>query len=787
MNVGFLSKIYRFLDLENVVTLISLWLLSRYISELTVQYNTKSLSVIPFIIFLLSIILLGKKFAQYISLLSKNEKIQNLCGLGTVVCIAIYMILGFFFIWIVWIITASLTPIPQLLVPVITCISVLPRVNEVQHSSIWIKKLLNSIKKAFNNIRSSYIILIFLMCLQIIFIILSLMEITSIPFTARLSYLSSLVDYTFYTRFLIPLIIFISIILSFMNKVLGMFSIFITISYLTLIPSVRGFTHFGTDVYSTLYSTLALIEGIPEVSLFTFTPGKYGYMYWFVLHSNAALMSLITGLPLHFYAIEASLVLSIFPVAVGLASLLNLLTVDWRLLNFSLILLFIINFDFLERLWWFVPFNFMLGLFFIMISTFILYELRGGRFSLLIMIISFVITSLSHPLGFVLAIISFMIFRKNWIGHIIRRIMLNRIYLLVTTIFIILLLSMFIIEGENFFITKSLYALGIQHFFQRNIEFKLSFENSLFTQLFFSGSLNFYHILWIVVLALLLYSVCSIKIKRKAKVTMSQEGPNNKMFILKKLAVLTAVIWFGYVISDLILTRGYLGFDAYRPYLLATIFTLLLTFVFFDVVHKKRNSHIYFSVFKKASYKIKTTMHVMYFAILLLLATIIVPYIIASYNQSLNLSPKENLNYLYIDEVILLRDFLNKREYENALVLSYPEVLAYARSFIPIINWWKLKGFPVIFPDSEKYGAFGGARYWQTYNSFVKYNNFSCISIHARERGANEDIAYIIFLYRLAGPHVDKFREYGRVITENDMGFVLELPLNKNQTKILSK
>lgn len=135
----------------------------------------------------------------------------------------------------------------------------------------------------------------------------------------------------------------------------------------------------------------------------------------------------------------------------------------------------------------------------------------------------------------------------------------------------------------------------------------------------------------------------------------------------------------------------------------------------------------------------------------------------------------------------LLKDFLDKREYEDALVLSYPEVLAYVRSFVPVINWWQIKGIPVIFPDSEKYGVFGGARYWQTYNSFVKYGNISQVKMHAQERGANENLAYVIFLFRLAGLNANKFREYGRVIIEDCAGFVLELPLNKTQTDVFSR
>ncbi|MEM2793436.1 MAG: hypothetical protein QW511_02135 [Candidatus Methanomethylicia archaeon] len=602
-----------------------------------------------------------------------------------------------------------------------------------------------------------------------IFIVLSFIDLSFIPFTVRSKYLSSLLDYSSYTAYLIPLIITISVILGLTYKTPGLFSILVTVSYLSLIPSVRGFTHFGTDVYSTLYATLALIEDIPEVNIFTFTSGKYGYMYWYVLPSNAALMSLISGLTLNFYAIEASLVLSVFPTLIGVTSLLNLLLKDWRLINFSLILLFLINFEFLKKLWWLVPYCFMLGLFFITLSALVLYESK--KISVFIMVTSLIITSLCHPIGMILTIVSLIIFKADWI----KQVLLDKRFLLAILVFSILLLSTLIVGKQDLFM-RLLYSLGLLHLVERNIEFKLSFQNSILTQLLSSSS---FYIVWFTILILSLYSIFYAKIKRKV---ITEERSNDKT--ISKVVLLTIVLFFGYILSDFIFTRNYLGFDAYRPYLLATTFSIFSAFTFFDRIHRKNGVHASFRIFNRKNLKLKITGNINYCIALLLLIIILASYTIVLYNQNLTLAPKENLSYLYVDEVKLLKGFLDRREYDDALILSYPEVLAYCRSFIPIINWWEIKGFPVIFPDSEKYGAFGGTRCWQTYNSFIKYGDISQVRTHAMERGANEKLAYIIFLYRLAGSYVSKYKGYGRVLLEDDAGFVLELSLNKNQVNM---
>ncbi|MEM3688057.1 hypothetical protein [Saccharolobus sp.] len=47
--------------------------------------------------------------------------------------------------------------------------------------------------------------------------------------------------------------------------------------------------------------------------------------------------------------------------------------------------------------------------------------------------------------------------------------------------------------------------------------------------------------------------------------------------------------------------------------------------------------------------------------------TTLASYIIVLYNRNLELASKENLSYLYVDEVKLLKDFLDRREYDDIL------------------------------------------------------------------------------------------------------------------------
>ena len=759
----------KFIDLGSVLVLVLLWATIRFLSEILTILNIKSLILFPFFLFLLSIILIGRKIATYICHSVKDNLRVNLQQSNASLRLSIYIILGYFFTWITVIIVSSITSLGRYIIPFIFIIfSALPdpiHIHSTRSSSFINLLNVNKIKELFVILRrlcdGKFVLLLLL---QIILIISSLVEFVLLPQSYQLRSLDSLLAGAIFTAYLLPLIIGICISLGLFNRKLGTISIFTTVLYLSAILSARGFTHFGTDVYATLYPIEALIEGNPEVSIFSFTSGKYGYLHWLVLNSIGALLSLISGLHLNFYAIEASISLIIFPSLLGMASLLSYLLHDWRLANFTLVHVFLINFLLIKRLWWFVPFSFMITLFLITLSIIISYKLEKGKIPLPIIGISLIITSFTHPIGLALSLITLAIFLSDEIKFVISS---KKSVSLILMIIAVSFMTFLILGRE--FVMNALYSLGLEHIFSRNPEIKLSLENS--TLLSLSSNTSFYNF-WGV---LLILCICGVLKMRAVK---AERIPVNKSQMFRKMFLLTTVLLIAYIFTDFVFTRQYIGVSGDRFYLILSILACVLVITFFDIVFKsEENTRSYFC---KERFKLRMVLHKKYW-IIFLLTLVIISYVLICFNGNLRLTPRENLSYLYFNEVKLLHEFLTKREYEDALVLSHPEVLAYARSFIPIINWWRVEGFPVIFPDSESYGAFGGAYYWKTYNTFIKYGNITSIKIHAQERKANQEFAYVIILYKLCGLGCVKFKEYGKVIVENDMGFVLELPLNQKK------
>lgn len=759
----------RFIDLRSVLVLIALWTTIRFLSETLTIANIKLLVIIPFFLFLLSIILIGRKSTTYICYLVRNGHSIDLQQFNTMHRLSIYIIVGFFFTWIINITVASFTSLGRYIIPLILVIfNALPSPDDVRPTKSNKSVNFLNISKEFKELsiilrelcnEKSILLLLF----QLVLIFSSILEFTSLPRSHQLKYMNSILADTFFTPYLLPLIIAICIYLGISNRRLGIISIFTTVLYLSAVLSARGFTHFGTDVYATLYPVEALLQGNPEVSMFSFMGGKYGYLHFLVLHSISALLSLISGLPLNFYAIEASIVLIVFPSLLGVSSLLSCLLHDWRLVNFMLIQVFLINFLFIKRLWCFVSFSFMLALFLITLFIILLYKLERRNSLSPIVVISLIVTSLTHPMGLALSVITLLIFLLDEIKSIILN-KLNKKTVLLIIIGIILFTTFLILSQD--FVMKILYSLGLEHIFSRYPELKLGLENS--TLLSLSSSVSFY-VFWGILLTLCICGVFEINIMKSSKIIIYKNQ------ILHRIFFLTMFLLIVYILTDFVFTRQYTGIGGDRAYLILSILSCVLVATFFDIAFKRgKNIQHYFY---KERLKLKIILHKKYLIILLLIF-ILSFYVLTYFNGNLKLTSKENLSYLYIDEVKLLHEFLTNREHEKALVLSYPEVLAYARSFIPIINWWRIEGFPVIFPDSEKYGAFGGASYWKTFAAFIKYGNITLIKIHAQERKADQDAAYIIILYRLCGLGCAKFKESGKVIVENDTGFVLELPLN---------
>jgi len=757
---------FRFIDLKLVLALVLLWATIRFLSEILTILNVKLLILFPFLLFLLSIILIGRKIATYICRLVKDDLGANLQQFNILLRIPIYIILGYFFTWITIITVSSITSLGKYIIPLIIIIfSALPDPDRIYFtgSSNFINFFNgNKIKELFVIFRRLYDRrFVLLLLLHIALIVFSLLEFVLLPQSYRLKLLDSLLADANFSKYLLPLIIGISIFLGLSNRKLGIISIFATVVYLSAILSARGFTHFGTDVYSTLYPIKALMEGNPEVNIFSFASGKYGYLHWLVLHSIGALLSLISGLNLNFYAIEASITLIIFPCLLGMVSLLNYLLHDWRLANFTLVQLFLINFLLIKRLWWFVTFSFMIALFLITLLVIISYKLERTKILLPIISISLTITSFTHPIGLALSLTTLAIFLSDEIKFPTSK---RKSILLILIIPVVSFTTFLILNRE--FVMRLLYSLGLEHIFSRNPEIKPSLENSMLLSL--SSNTSFY-IFWGI---LLILGICGVL---KINAAKAKRMPANKSQILRKILLLTTVLLIAYIFTDFVFTRQYIGVGGDRFYFILSILACVLAVTFFDTVFKgEENARSYFN---KRRLKLRMILRKKYL-IIFLLTLVMISYVLACFNENLVLTPRENLSYLYFNEVELLHTFLAKREYEDALVLSYPEVLAYARSFIPTINWWQIKGFPVIFPDSERYGAFGGAYYWKTYNAFIKHGNITLIKIHAQERKANQDLAYVIILYRLCGLGCAKFKEFGKVIVENDAGFVLELPLN---------
>jgi len=240
---------FRFIDLKSVLALVLLWATIRFLSEILTILNVKLLILFPFLLFSLSIILIGRKIATYICRLVKDDLRANLQQFNILLRIPIYIILGYFFTWITVITVSSITSLGKYIIPFIFIIfSALPDPDCIYstRSSNFIDFFNgNKIKELFVILRRLYDgRFVLLLLLHIALIVFSSLEFVLLPQSYRLKLLDSLLAGANFSKYLLPLIIGIGIFLGLSNRKSGIISIFATVVYLSAILSARGFYTF---------------------------------------------------------------------------------------------------------------------------------------------------------------------------------------------------------------------------------------------------------------------------------------------------------------------------------------------------------------------------------------------------------------------------------------------------------------------------------------------------------------------------------------------------------------